>query len=144
MLTFSKRGLNYLITETTHSATATHVKTVEYFLDLSKKRCNDEPFADTNEADRAWFEKHYRHKFTLPVRKCVCGQLPSCHHRGFVTCTNARCLRKPAVTRESLEIANEAWNNLIEILALKETIEDLESQNESLRLDLEHGVDRVR
>jgi hypothetical protein len=63
MLTFKKHPDFYRVTETTMSATKDNVMTVDYSLDLSLKRCNNESYRETTEADRNWFEKHYRKKF---------------------------------------------------------------------------------
>jgi len=76
------------------------------------------------------------------IKKCICNHHPI-FTNGLISCFNPKCGRKPSVTRVNLEVATEAWNNLIEIILLKDKNEELECQVESLRLDIEHGTDRV-
>lgn len=64
MLKFEDTGTHYRIIEIVNSPWRdTKPTTVDYTYDLSEKRCNNDPFVSTNESDRNWFNKHYRHKF---------------------------------------------------------------------------------
>jgi hypothetical protein len=78
------------------------------------------------------------------MNNCICGQQPSGSVQGTVYCTNTRCHRKPRVTRATLEWAQEAWDSLMTTLELRGEVEELQSQNESLRLDIELGQDRIK
>ena len=64
MLEFEKTADCFRITETFMGFNNTNVKTVDYKFDLSEKRCNNDPWQPTIEADREWFNKYYRHKFS--------------------------------------------------------------------------------
>jgi len=63
MLKFEIHDDNYRITETVMSLRDTRLATLDYTRDLSKKRCDDDPWAPTIEADRDWFNKHYMKHF---------------------------------------------------------------------------------
>jgi hypothetical protein len=59
LLQFEKTDDCYRIIETGLD----YEKTVEYKLDLSEKKCNNDPWQKTTDADRRWFEKYWREKF---------------------------------------------------------------------------------
>lgn len=63
MLDYSTTPEHFVITETTISWTTTKTMVVRYTCDLKKKQVNTDPWQDTTEADRAWFEKYYRKNF---------------------------------------------------------------------------------
>jgi len=63
MLTFEKKDDLFLITEHILSFRDTQTKRVYYSADLKQKRVNNEPWVETNTADRDWFNKYYRHHF---------------------------------------------------------------------------------
>jgi hypothetical protein len=90
MLKFARASSGYLIIETTMSATRDYVKTVHYTKDLDKKCINTGPWQETTEADRVWFEKHYRDKFEDSVAKCPCCDSPL-YTYGCYECTNNSC-----------------------------------------------------
>ena len=64
MLTFEKTADCYRITETICGWFRTQIKTVDYKFDLSESRCNNDPWHPTIDADRDWFNKYYKHKFS--------------------------------------------------------------------------------
>ncbi len=76
MLEFSKTDNgNFLVTEKILGWHDTKIMTVEYTIDLKQKRVNKDPWQDTIEADRSWFEKYYREKFcNLPCVLCGGGK----------------------------------------------------------------------
>jgi len=63
MLAFEKRADCYRVTETIMGFNDTKTMTIDYKLDLSEKRCNDDPWRPTIKADRDWFNKYHKHKF---------------------------------------------------------------------------------
>ena len=63
MLEFKKTGNGFEIIERILGFSSTQVNTVRYNHDISKCKVNNDPWHDTCQGQREWFEKYYRKKF---------------------------------------------------------------------------------
>ena len=65
MLSFEKTDTHYRITQTLMGWHKNTVSTVDYKLNLSEKRCGNEPWTPTTNGDVEWFNKNYLPKFNI-------------------------------------------------------------------------------
>lgn len=63
MLTFEKTDNTYKVIEQILGFNDTKTKIVEYSLDLSKVRVNNDPWRETSEGQKNWFNKYMRKHF---------------------------------------------------------------------------------
>jgi len=69
MLKFEKHDEFYRIVESILSFRDTKRMTVDYSLDLERKRVNAEPWRKTTDSDKKWFRDHYANKQWLNVKQ---------------------------------------------------------------------------
>ena len=63
MLTYHLVPEGFMVTQTIHSFFKTEVSSIIYNEDISKCKHTNEPWRETDEGSRLWFEKYYRPKF---------------------------------------------------------------------------------